>query len=47
MFSPHVDDALYWKSQGADFFFMSSDHALLLQGAERLVSALSSSGELK
>lgn len=41
MFSPNVDDALQWKSMGAHFFFMSSDHALLLQGANRLVSALS------
>lgn len=41
MFSPNVDDARHWKSIGVDFFFMSSDHALLLQGAAELVKALS------
>ena len=39
MFTPGVDDANYWKAKGVPFFFTSSDHALLLQGAANLAES--------
>lgn len=39
MFTPSSNDAAQWKAKGVNFFFTSSDHALLLNGAKTLVSA--------
>jgi 2-keto-3-deoxy-L-rhamnonate aldolase RhmA len=36
MFSPNIDDAMYWKEQGTQFFFMGSDQAILIKGANAM-----------
>jgi|AntAceMinimDraft_12_1070368.scaffolds.fasta_scaffold13953_3 2-keto-3-deoxy-L-rhamnonate aldolase RhmA len=40
MFSPTVEDAKYWKDQGAQFFLMGSDQAILIKGANALAAQL-------
>jgi 2-keto-3-deoxy-L-rhamnonate aldolase RhmA len=40
MFSPNVDDAKYWKEQGAQFFLMGSDQAILIKGANAMAEQL-------
>ena len=43
MFTPSLDEIPAWRDAGASLFLLSSDHSLMLAGADRLAKAFRSS----